>query len=98
LKILLSFILVGTLSLGNVQPSNYTKGKAGNENIENNSSKDNLFKNGLLPLPTGEAIVMEPLPLPKDPPPSPEPMPHPQKDKKSEKEENFDEHRKQTEK
>ncbi|RBW68076.1 hypothetical protein [Bacillus taeanensis] len=89
MKALFSFFLVFILSFGIVQPI----GKAENDNFEKNNSKDGIFKNGLLPLPDGEPIVMEPLPLSKEPPPSPEPMPHSQKGRNHEKKNPY-EHRK----
>jgi hypothetical protein len=50
---------------------------------ENRSTKENrgnsVFKNGLLPLPDGNPVVLESLPLPKEPPPKPEAMPYPYK-------------------
>jgi hypothetical protein len=84
LKILLSFFLIATISLGIGQPPNNSSGKV-ESNKDELFNKSDVFKNGLLPLPDGGLVAMEPLPLPKEPTPSPEPMPFPQKNKHSEK-------------
>lgn len=85
MKVLISLIsiliisLVSFVCIGNSQNEKMGIVKEKSHYAYKNSD---MFENGLLPLPDGKEIAIEPLPLPKDPPPSPKPLSHSKKELK----------------
>jgi hypothetical protein len=71
------FLAAAIFSFGTVNETvNYNKTQTPKDNEHKNHQNMKTYKNGLLPLPDGRPVVLQPLPLPTDPPPLPEPMPN----------------------